>query len=302
MSRRIAISLVGAAIGVGLLSMSSASAAPVNGAVIGKAASADALTQKVVWRGRGVGWRGYGWRRGVGVGVVGAGVATAAAYGAYNNGYGNYGYDNYASDTSGYGDNYNYGSGIGINSGYRWRPGWRVASAAQNYNYGSPNYNYGYASNYNSGNYNSGNWDGRRTYVRRGVAAATYAATPGYGYGNNAGYASNYNPDNYYGRGTYRPGVAAATYAATPGYGYGNNAGYASNYSGGNSYSQTTYSQPSASATTYTSPTLAAGHWTMAYCINAVRERFGISSTDAGKSTNAWAVRRCMEGGPMRIG
>src|SRR5580704_11767707 len=142
MSHKIAISLVGAAIGAGLLSMSSASAAPINGAVIGKVASTDELTQKVVWRGRGVGWRGYGWRRGVGVGLVGAGVATAAAYGAYsayNNGYDNNGYD-YASDTSGYGDN-------------RWRPGWRVASAAQNYNYGSPNYNYGYANNYNAGSY-----------------------------------------------------------------------------------------------------------------------------------------------------
>jgi hypothetical protein len=296
MSHKIAISLVGAAIGAGLLSMSSASAAPINGAVIGKVASTDELTQKVVWRGRGVGWRGYGWRRGVGVGLVGAGVATAAAYGAYS-AYNN-GYDNYAYDTSGYGDN----DGSGNNYGYRWRPGWRVASADQNYNYGSQNYNYGYAGSYNSGNYNSGNWDGQGTYVRPGVAAATYAATPGYGYGNNTGYASNYNSNNYYGRGTYRPGVAAATNAATPGYGYGNNPGYASNYNAGNYYSQTTYSQPSAAATTSTAPTLAPGRWTRGYCINAVRERFGISSTDAGKSTNAWAVRRCMEGGPMKIG
>jgi hypothetical protein len=52
-------------IGVGLLGVSSALAAPVNGAVIGEAATASEVTQKVVWRGvgwRGVGWRGVGWR------------------------------------------------------------------------------------------------------------------------------------------------------------------------------------------------------------------------------------------------
>src|SRR5215470_9869184 len=63
MVRQTAISLIGATIGVGLLGMSAATAAPANGAVIGKAASTEELTQKVVWRGgwRGAGWRGAGW-------------------------------------------------------------------------------------------------------------------------------------------------------------------------------------------------------------------------------------------------
>ena len=51
MSRQITISLLSAAIGAGLLGMSSASAAPANGAAINKAASAETLTEKVVWRG-----------------------------------------------------------------------------------------------------------------------------------------------------------------------------------------------------------------------------------------------------------
>jgi hypothetical protein len=76
MSRQIAISLVGAtAIGIGLLGMSSAFAAPANGTVIGDAASDGAVAQKVFWhRGwRGVGWRGVGWR---GVGWRGVGWRT----------------------------------------------------------------------------------------------------------------------------------------------------------------------------------------------------------------------------------
>src|SRR5215472_15818390 len=102
MSRQITISLVGAAIGVGLLGMSSTSAAPVNGAVIGKTASAGELTEKVAWRGygvrgygwrgRGYGWRGYGWRPGLAAaGIATTGLAMAAAY---NYGYNNYGYGN----------------------------------------------------------------------------------------------------------------------------------------------------------------------------------------------------------------
>ena len=125
MSRQITISLLGAAIGVGLLGMPSASAAPANGAAINKAASAETLTEKVMsrgygWRGHGwrpgwrAGWRGYGWRPGfVAAGVATAGLATAAAY--------NYGYNNYGYDDNGYGDNYAYG----------WRPGWRVAAASK---------------------------------------------------------------------------------------------------------------------------------------------------------------------------
>jgi hypothetical protein len=165
MSRQITISLVGAAIGVGLLGMSSTSAAPVNGAVIGKAASAEELTEKVVWRGygvrgygvRGYGWRGVGWRgggwRGVGwrpgLAVAGLGLATAglATAAAYNYGYNNYGYDNY-----GYGDNYAYG----------WRPGWGVAAAAQNYNNGYGNYGYGA---YANAAYNTSGGD---TYIYHG--------------------------------------------------------------------------------------------------------------------------------------
>src|SRR5215470_9158249 len=66
MSHRTTILLIGAAVGAGLLGMSTAAAAPANGAVIGKAASTEALTQEVVWRcwgwRRGWGWHG-GWRR-----------------------------------------------------------------------------------------------------------------------------------------------------------------------------------------------------------------------------------------------
>jgi hypothetical protein len=138
MSRQTTILLVGAAIGAGLLAMSSASAAPASGTAIRDAASVGDLTQKVIWRGRawgwrgglgwragwrGQGWRGYGWRPGWRVGragwggwggwgwragLLGVGLATATAY---NYGYGGYPYD------------YGYGDGWG---GYGWRPGWRV--------------------------------------------------------------------------------------------------------------------------------------------------------------------------------
>jgi hypothetical protein len=85
-------------IGVGLLGVSSALAAPVNGAVIGEAATASEVTQKVVWRGvgwrgvgwRGVGWRGAGWRGGWGwrPGLAAAGVATGLAVAATAPGWG----------------------------------------------------------------------------------------------------------------------------------------------------------------------------------------------------------------------
>ena len=119
MSRQTTIWVAGAtAIGVGLLGMSTAFAAPANGTVIGEAASAGEVTQKVIWRGgwrggvgwrgvgwrgagwRGVGWRGAGWRRGWGwrpglaaAGVAAAGIAATAAYDSYGYGYGgpNYG-------------------------------------------------------------------------------------------------------------------------------------------------------------------------------------------------------------------
>jgi hypothetical protein len=257
MSRQTAILLAGAVVGVGLLGMSSATAAPANGAAIGAAASAEELTQKVVWRGH-VGGRGYvgrahvvghrygrrgygvrpGWR--VGAGLAAAGVATAAGYGAYNYGYGNnYGYGDYASDTSGYG----YGYRPGWRYGYGWRPGARLAAAAQNYNYG-------YGANY--GNYG-------------------YAANAGsYGYRNNYG-------SGYYGQ----KGVAAAVASRPYNYGYGTGGVYASDYG-------------SAVAPIH--------RYSRAFCINAVRERFGMSATDAGKPTNEWAVIRCLEGGPLHIG
>src|SRR5215467_8913705 len=117
MARQTIISLVGVAIGAGLLGVTSAGAAPADGGVINKAASAGVVTEQVVWRGygwrgRGVGWRpglragwhGYGWRPGLAAaGVATAGLATAAAYGAYS-GYNNYPYDNYAYNNYGYGN------------------------------------------------------------------------------------------------------------------------------------------------------------------------------------------------------
>src|SRR5215472_5356991 len=113
MSRQTTIWLAGAAVGVGLLGMSSAFAAPINGAVIGETASNVGVTEKVIWRGgvgwrgagwrgagwrgvgwrgvgwRGVGWRGAGWRYGWGwrPGLAAAGLAATgiAATSAYNN-------------------------------------------------------------------------------------------------------------------------------------------------------------------------------------------------------------------------
>jgi hypothetical protein len=263
MARQTVISLVGVAIGAGLLGVSSASAAPANGVVIGKAASAGELTEKVIWRGYGwrpgwrAGWRGWGWRPG----LAAAGVAAAAAYGASNYGYNNYPYDNYASN--------NYSYGYGDQYSYSWRPGWRVAAANQNYNYGYGS-GYGYATNYNSGPYY-----GQGTYWRPGLGAAAYAANQSYNYG----YGSNYNSGNFFGQGNYsQPSVAAATTAPTA----------ASSATSGEAAAPAPRARPT--------------RYTRGYCINAVRERFGISATDAGKPTNAAAVQRCLEGGPMKIG
>jgi hypothetical protein len=141
MSRQTTILLVGAAIGAGLLEMSSASAAPVSATAIRDAASVGDLTQKVIWRGRawgwggglgwragwrGTGWRGNGWRAGWGgwgwrPGLLGVGLATAAAY---NYGYGGYSYDD---------DGYSYGW-----RGYGWRPGWRVGWGGWGPGWGGP--------------------------------------------------------------------------------------------------------------------------------------------------------------------
>jgi hypothetical protein len=54
------------AVGIGMLGISGASAAPANGVAIGKAASTIDLTQDVRWWGPG--WRGRGWRYGGGWG------------------------------------------------------------------------------------------------------------------------------------------------------------------------------------------------------------------------------------------
>jgi hypothetical protein len=55
---------IAAAVGIGLLGVSGASATPANGAVIGKAVASDQLVQDVRWRGRGWGGRHWGghWR------------------------------------------------------------------------------------------------------------------------------------------------------------------------------------------------------------------------------------------------
>jgi hypothetical protein len=192
MSRRTAILLVGAAsIGVGFLGISSAFAAPASGAVIGEAASAGGVTQKVFWRGRAVGWHGVGWRggwhgvgwrggwrgagwhpgwRGVGwgwrpglaaVGLAATGVAAAAAYNSYGYGY-PYGYYSYGNYGNGY-----YGNGY-YGSGYSYGPG---PYTAQNYNYG-----YGYQPGFGAG-------------VGAPTAPAPAAAPPSYA-GNEYGYRS----------------------------------------------------------------------------------------------------------------
>jgi hypothetical protein len=61
--KRITLLLLGT-IGVGLLGVSTSSAAPVNGAAIAQSASAEQLTQNVWYRwGPGWGWRaGWGYR------------------------------------------------------------------------------------------------------------------------------------------------------------------------------------------------------------------------------------------------
>jgi hypothetical protein len=251
MSRQTTISLVGvAAIGVGLLSLSaSTSAAPVNGASIGKAASAEELTQKVIWRGRAVAWRGVGWRpgwrrglgwRGVGwragwgwrpglaaAGVAATGLAAAAAYNNY--GYGNYGYRAYGPGAYTAAPSYGYGYG----------------SATPSYGYTAPSYGYTVAQNYN------------------------------YGYGNPYGYGT------YYG-GYSQPGVSAAAAVGAP----------------------TTPAPAVRTATTHNrrGNRAESSRWTRGFCVNAVHERLGVSSADAGKDANRDAVIRCMERGPMAIG
>lgn len=111
MSRQLTIFVgAAAAIGAGFLGISSASAALANGPALGAAGiSAGQLSEKVVWRGRAVGWRGVGWRPGwrggvgwragwgwrpglTAAGLAAAGVATGAAY---NYGYGDYQYGPY---------------------------------------------------------------------------------------------------------------------------------------------------------------------------------------------------------------
>lgn len=255
MSRQTTISLAGAAaVGVGLLGMCSAvSAAPVNGAIIGKAASAEELTQNVAWRGRGVGWHGVGWRpglrggvawhgagwRGVGwrPGLAAAGLAATglAAAAAYNTGYGNYGYGSY------------YGPGA-----YTVAPGYGYA--ATSYGYGAPSYSYTAAPSYG------------------------YTTAQNYGYGGYGNYYGGYGQPGY-GAAAMAP-AANPTPAATPAPPTARTA-----YRGNRGGNKT-----------------ASGRWTRNYCINAVHERLGVSSADAGKNTNRDAVLRCMQRGPMAIG
>lgn len=150
-------------IGVGLLGASSALAAPANGAVINEAATASEVTQKVLWRGRGVGWRGvgwrgvgwrgrgvgwrggwgwrhpgwrtgWGWRRGWGWGWPAAGLATDLAIAATAPAW-DYGYYGWSPGWAGWGPSWGWGGGwspgwrVGWRPGWRvgWRPGWRVA-------------------------------------------------------------------------------------------------------------------------------------------------------------------------------
>jgi len=118
-------------IGVALLGASSASAAPANGAIIGEAATASEVTQKVLWRGRawgwrgGWGWRGWGWRPGLAAAGLATGLAVAATAPAWGYGWGSgwgpgWGY-------AGWGPAWGWGPGWGLGCGVGWRPGWRVA-------------------------------------------------------------------------------------------------------------------------------------------------------------------------------
>jgi hypothetical protein len=130
--------------GLGLLGMSSASAAPASGAVISDTASSvGQLTENVQWRGRGfggfgwrggglgwrgagLGWRGggFGWRGGGwGWGGVGLGLAAGAVIGsALAAPYYDYGYYDYPAYT--YAPAY-YGYGYAPAYGYGYDYGWR---------------------------------------------------------------------------------------------------------------------------------------------------------------------------------
>ena len=172
MSRQTTIWLAGAAVGVGLLGMSSAFAAPINGAVIGETASNVGVTEKVIWRGgvgwRGAGWRGAGWR---GVGWRGVGWRGVGWRGVGWRGVG--------------------WRGAGWRSGWGWRPGLAaaglaatgIAATTAGYGYGGPNY----GSGPNTGTSNF--FYTTETYPRY---MCCYTVVPGYGdtaagYGNNWG-------------------------------------------------------------------------------------------------------------------
>jgi hypothetical protein len=258
MSRQTTISLVGAAaIGVALLGTSSAFAAPANGAAIGAAATSGGdLTEKVVWRGRGVGWRGVGWR---GAGFRGAG---------WRGGWG-----------------WRAGWRPGWRAGWGWRPGLAAAglatagvasAAAYNYGYGdygygpNPGPNYGYA---NAAYYGPG------AYYGYPASNYDYAVMPAYGYGND-GYG------HYYG-GYGQPGVGVAA-AVSPAPAVTSTENYGSKNYGSYRRARNSRTEPA--------------RWTRGYCINAVHERLGVSTTDAAKDTNRDAVIRCMQRGPNSIG
>jgi hypothetical protein len=263
MLRQTTILLIGAAsIGVGLLGMPSAFAAPASGAVIGEAASAGGVTQKVFWRGRALGWRGVGWR---GVGWRGVGWRGVGWRGVGWRGVG-----------------WRTGWRPGWRAGWGWRPGLAAvglaatgvaaAAAYNNYGYGYPYGNYAY------GGYGNG------YYYPGAYAAQNY--NYGYGYQPAVGYGYGYQPAAGYGYG-YQPGVGAAVAGAAtapaPTVAPGNENGYRS------------YRRHRAAA-------VGGERRTREYCINAVHERLGVSSTDAAKEANRDAFMRCMERGPMAIG
>jgi hypothetical protein len=200
MSRQIAISLVGAtAIGIGLVGMSSAFAAPANGTVIGEAALNGGVTQKVIWRGgwrggagwRGVGWRGVGWR---GVGWRGVGWRGVGWRGV---GWRGVGWRGVGWRGVGWRDRWH----PGWRYGWGWRPGLAAAGVAaagiaataasdnDGYGYGYGNYGFGYTT---------------ATYPRY---MCCYTVVPGYE-NTAAGFG-----DNYYG--AYSPtGLGAAAVGA----------------------------------------------------------------------------------------
>jgi hypothetical protein len=284
MLRQTTILLVGAAgIGVGLLGMSSAFAAPASGAVIGDAASAGAVTQKVFWRGRAVGWHGVGWR---GVGWRGVGWRTGWGPGWRGVGW-----------RAGWGPGWRrvgwragWGPGWRARWGWGWRPGLAaagvaaagVATAAGYNNYGYGGYPYGYSSygnNYGTGYYGTGYY---------GPGAYT-AQNYNYGYG--------YQPAVGYGYG-YQPAAGAAALVSTPTAPAPAAAPANPNYASNNYGNETGYR----SYRRHRTAAVGGERWTRAYCINAVHERLGVSSTDAAKDTNRDALMRCMQRGPMSIG